>query len=125
MIVGIGTDVARIARFERAVARHGERFIARILGTAERRDFAERGQPPAFLAKRFAAKEAFVKALGTGLRHGISWQEIQVSNDALGRPVLVLSGKAQESATAAGVNVTHLSLSDETDVAIAFVVLEN
>ncbi|MGO2133081.1 MAG: holo-ACP synthase [Halomonas sp.] len=124
MILGIGTDVARIARFERAMARHGERFVERILGTAERIAFAERGQPPAFLAKRFAAKEAFVKALGTGLRHGISWQDIQVSNDALGRPVLLLSGRAQETATVAGVNAMHLSLSDEADVAIAFVVLE-
>lgn len=122
--MGIGTDVARIARFEQAMARHGERFAERILGTAERLAFAERSHSPAFLAKRFAAKEAFVKALGTGLRHGISWQDIQVSNDALGRPVLSLSGTAQEVAIAAGVNSMHLSLSDEADVAIAFVVLE-
>mgnify|MGYP002735273926 CR=1 FL=1 len=124
MIVGIGTDVARIARFERAVARHGERFVERILGADERRAFVERGRSPAFLAKRFAAKEAFVKALGTGLRDGLSWHEVQVDNDALGRPRLSLSGRALELALAAGVTSTHVSLSDESDVAVAFVLLE-
>lgn len=124
MIVGIGTDVARIARFERAVARHGERFVERILGPDERVVFLERGRSSAFLAKRFAAKEAFVKALGTGLRDGLSWQDIQVDNDALGRPRLSLSGRAYELTVAAGVTSTHVSLSDEADVAVAFVLLE-
>lgn len=124
MIIGIGTDVARIARFERAVARHGERFVERILGFDERLVFIERGRSPAFLAKRFAAKEAFVKALGTGLRDGLSWQDIQVGNDELGRPRLSLTGRARELAKAAGVASTHVSLSDEADVAVAFVLLE-
>ncbi|HSH48702.1 MAG TPA: holo-ACP synthase [Halomonas sp.] len=124
MIVGIGTDVARIARFERAVARHGERFVERILGVDERLAFVERGRSPAFLAKRFAAKEAFVKALGTGLRNGLRWQDIQIASDALGRPRLVLSGRARELALAAGVTSSHVSLSDEADVALAFVLLE-
>lgn len=124
MIVGIGTDVARINRFEKAMARHGERFAERILGCEERLAFRRRGQTPGFLAKRFAAKEAFVKALGTGIRHGISWHDVQVTNDALGRPVFMLSGVAQRMVTDAGVTALHLSLSDESDVAIAFVVLE-
>ena len=124
MIIGIGTDIARVARFERAMARHGERFARRLLGELERERLRDHPLPAAFLAKRFAAKEAFVKALGTGLRRGMRWTEIQVVNDALGRPSLVLSGKAQALAEAAGVRSLHLSLSDEEALATAFVVLE-
>ncbi|QFU02162.1 Holo-[acyl-carrier-protein] synthase [Halomonas sp. THAF5a] len=124
MIIGIGTDIARVARFERAMARHGERFAERLLGELERERLRDHALPAAFLAKRFAAKEAFVKALGTGLRRGMRWTEIQVVNDALGRPSLVLSGKAQALAEAAGVRALHLSLSDEEALATAFVVLE-
>ncbi|WP_108446900.1 holo-ACP synthase [Halomonas denitrificans] len=124
MIIGIGTDIARVARFERAMARHGERFAERLLGELERERLRDHGLPAAFLAKRFAAKEAFVKALGTGLRRGMRWTEIQVVNDALGRPSLVLSGRAQALAEAAGVRALHLSLSDEEALATAFVVLE-
>ncbi|KGE77717.1 holo-ACP synthase [Halomonas sp. ND22Bw] len=124
MILGVGTDIARVARFETAQARHGERFARRVLGDDELAGYRERGQPAAFLAKRFAAKEAFVKALGTGLRHGMRWTEIQVVNDALGRPALVLSGRARELAEAEGVRNLHLSLSDEAAFAVAFVVLE-
>ncbi|TDO12653.1 MULTISPECIES: holo-ACP synthase [Halomonas] len=124
MIIGIGTDIARVARFEQGMARHGERFAQRLLGERERERLHGHVLPAAFLAKRFAAKEAFVKALGTGLRRGMRWTEIQVVNDALGRPALVLSGKAQELAEAAGVRSLHLSLSDEAALAVAFVVLE-
>lgn len=124
MIIGIGTDLARVARFEQAMERHGERFARRLLGERERERFRGHVLPAAFLAKRFAAKEAFVKALGTGLRRGMCWTEIQVVNDALGRPSLVLSGKAHELAEAAGVRSVHLSLSDEEALAMAFVVLE-
>ncbi|MDR9439611.1 MAG: holo-ACP synthase [Halomonas sp.] len=125
MIIGIGTDVARVARFERAMGRHGDRFALRLLGEREHERFRGHLLPAAFLAKRFAAKEAFVKALGTGLRRGMRWTEIQVVNDTLGRPSLVLSGKALELAEAAGVRAVHLSLSDEEALAMAFVVLES
>ncbi|MDT8894055.1 holo-ACP synthase [Halomonas sp. I1] len=124
MIIGIGTDIARVARFERATERHGERFVTRLLGEDEYADFHARGGAATYLAKRFAAKEAFVKALGTGLRHGMRWTEIQVVNDGLGRPALRLSGRAEELATASGVTGLHVSLSDETEFAMAFVVLE-
>ncbi|RDB43236.1 holo-ACP synthase [Halomonas sp. DQ26W] len=124
MIVGIGTDIARVARFEAALTRHGSRFAERLLGVAERERLAERPGKAAYLAKRFAAKEAFVKALGMGLRRGMRWTEIQVVNDGLGRPSLVLSGKALEWASAAGVTTIHLSLSDEAELALAMVVLE-
>ncbi|XKE46825.1 holo-ACP synthase [Halomonas organivorans] len=124
MILGIGTDIARVARFADAQARHGERFAERLLGVDELARYRERGRPAAYLAKRFAAKEAFVKALGSGLRHGMRWTEIQVVNDALGRPTLRLEGKAHDLAEAAGVKALHLSLSDEAAFAVAFVVME-
>ncbi|WP_253443491.1 holo-ACP synthase [Halomonas sp. Y3] len=124
MILGIGTDIARVARFEQALERHGERLALRLLGELERERLAGHPAPAAYLAKRFAAKEAFVKALGTGLRLGMRWTEIQVTNDALGRPALRLSGKAQDLAEAAGVRATHLSISDEDLLAVAFVILE-
>lgn len=124
MIIGIGTDIAQVARFDSAVVRHGDRFAERLLGEMERERLADHTQPGAYLAKRFAAKEAFVKALGVGLRRGMRWTEIQVVNDALGRPSLVLSGKARELANAAGVKAIHLSLSDEAELALAMVVLE-
>ena len=85
----------------------------------------EKGQAVAYLAKRFAAKEAFVKALGLGLRQGMQWGDIQVLNDALGKPSLKLSGEAQRRFTASGATAAHITLSDEADYAVAFVVLEN
>ncbi|NWN81496.1 MAG: holo-ACP synthase [Halomonas sp.] len=124
MILGIGTDIARVARFDAALSRRGERLTRRLLGEVERERMRHHAAPVAFLAKRFAAKEAFVKALGIGLRQGMRWTEIQVVNDGLGRPSLLLSGKAHELALAAGVRGTHLSLSDEEEFAVAFVVLE-
>ena len=124
MIVGIGTDIARIERFEAGMARHGERFARRLLGAQELARFADHPQPAAFLAKRFAAKEAFVKALGTGLRQGMRFTQIQVVNDALGTPSFVLSDEAEALTARAGIRHLHLSISDERDQAIAFVVLE-
>ncbi|WP_447556263.1 holo-ACP synthase [Vreelandella sp. EE22] len=124
MIVGIGSDIARVARFETALMRHGERFAARILGTQEHAHWLEKNRPVAYLAKRFAAKEAFVKALGLGLRSGMQWREIQVLNDPLGKPVLSLSGEAQRLFSESGARTGHVTLSDEAEYAIAFVVLE-
>ncbi|KPQ26089.1 MULTISPECIES: holo-ACP synthase [unclassified Halomonas] len=124
MIVGIGSDIARVERFARALQRHGPRFALRILGPDEHAVWQQKSQPTAFLAKRFAAKEAFVKALGLGLRHGLQWRDIQVHNDELGKPFLELHGTAAEKAAVAGVTTMHITLSDEDDYAIAFVVLE-
>ena len=124
MIVGIGSDIARIERFKRAVKRHGPRFAQRILGPEEHVVWLQKAQPAAFLAKRFAAKEAFVKALGLGLRAGMQWGEIQVLNDGLGKPYLVVEGKAERLLLEAGVTNSHITLSDEAEYAVAFVVLE-
>ena len=124
MIVGIGSDIARVERFKRAVQRHGPRFAQRILGPDEHALWLQKSQPAAFLAKRFAAKEAFVKALGLGLRQGMQWGEIQVINDVLGKPYFLLNGEAERLLTVAGVTTSHITLSDEAEYAIAFVVLE-
>jgi holo-[acyl-carrier protein] synthase len=124
MIVGIGSDIARIERFKQAVKRHGPRFAQRILGPEEHAVWLQKAQPAAFLAKRFAAKEAFVKALGLGLRAGMQWGEIQVLNDGLGKPYLVVEGKAERLLSEAGVTASHITLSDEAEYAVAFVVLE-
>lgn len=124
MIVGIGSDIARVGRFEKAIARHGKRFAQRILGPDEQQVLASHAQPAGYLAKRFAAKEAFVKALGSGLRHGIQWGDIQVLNDDLGKPYLQLDGLARALAQKREVSAMHVSLSDEADYALAFVILE-
>lgn len=124
MIVGIGSDIARVERFALAIQRHGPRFAQRILGPDEHAVWLQKSQPVTFLAKRFAAKEAFVKALGLGLREGMQWGDIQVLNDALGKPHFLLSGEAERLIFAAGVTASHITLSDEADYAIAFVVLE-
>ena len=84
----------------------------------------QKSEPAAFLAKRFAAKEAFVKALGLGLRQGLQWCDIQVLNDALGKPYFLLNGEAGRLLQAAGVTTSHVTLSDEAEYAVAFVVLE-
>lgn len=124
MIVGIGSDIARVGRFEQAMARHGARFARRILGPEEQQVLASHAQPAGYLAKRFAAKEAFAKALGSGLRHGIQWGDIQVLNDHIGKPYLQLDGLAKAYAQKLEVNAMHVSLSDEVDYALAFVILE-
>lgn len=124
MLVGIGTDIARIQRFSELLERRGSAITRRLLTPKEQAALAASASPGAFLAKRFAAKEALLKALGTGLRDGLSWQQMEVSNDALGKPLMVLSGRAADMAAAKAVSQIHLSLSDEQDHALAFVVLE-
>lgn len=124
MIYGIGTDIVRIARMAENLDRYGERFATRILTETEMAVFTGSAQQAQFLAKRFAAKEATAKALGTGFRDGLSLRDISVSNDALGKPVLTFSQRAQQGLEAQGVGSAHLSLSDEREYAIAYVILE-
>lgn len=127
MIVGIGTDIIAVTRMQESFARMGEAFPRRLLTESEFADFQQRTDlnKPAFLAKRFAAKEAAVKALGTGFADGITWKHVNIHNDAKGAPVLTLTGKALEWAQHLGVNRVHLSLSDEKQHAVAFVILES
>jgi holo-[acyl-carrier protein] synthase len=124
VIFGIGTDIVRISRMADNLARYGERFAARILTEAEMGIFVDSTQQAQFLAKRFAAKEAAAKALGTGFRNGLSMCDIGVNNDALGKPVLVFSERAQEVLEKQHIGSAHLSLSDESEYAIAYVLLE-
>lgn len=124
MIFGIGTDIISVARIEAAVQRHGDAFAKRILSTHEHAELSEHAHPARFLAKRFAAKEAFAKATGQGLRHPVSLQRITVSHDELGKPIFVFDESLAAHLTTLGIVRHHLSLSDEKDTAVAFVILE-
>lgn len=124
MILGIGTDLVEVARIGQALRRHPRRFVQRILTPEESRLFEQSNQPERYLAKRFAVKEAAAKALGTGIADGVGWQDLWVVSDAQGRPELHL-GKPLLTRFAKDRNLlTHLSISDERDYAMAFVVLE-
>ena len=123
MIKGIGTDLVEIARIEHSLSRWGEKFAQRILGADELEDFSTARRQGHFLAKRFAAKEAAAKALGTGMRQGVHFRQISVAHHESGAPILVFSGRAREVAEMNGVEDRHLSISDERDYALAFVVL--
>lgn len=124
-ILGIGTDLVEVARIEAIWKRFGMNFARRILTQSEVEDLQQTKNPVSFLAKRFAAKEALAKALGTGFRpQGILLTEIGVKNDGLGRPHLEFSGNTQAEIERQGVLEAHLSLSDEREYALAFVVLE-
>ena len=122
MIVGIGTDIVRIERVAHSLNRLGEKFARRILTQSEFEIWLARPSA-AWLAKRFAAKEAVSKALGTGIGR-LSFQHIEVKNNRLGAPELVLHGYGLELQRQKGIKRLHISLSDEQDDAIAFVVLE-
>ncbi|PNI01892.1 holo-ACP synthase [Vibrio diazotrophicus] len=125
MIVGLGTDIAEIERIEKALNRSGDAFAQRILTESELEVFTNLKQKGRYLAKRFAAKEAASKALGTGIAHGVSFQDFEISNDENGKPVLTLSGKAQQIAQASSVCSVHLTISDERHYAVATVILES
>ncbi|NLO79648.1 MAG: holo-ACP synthase [Xanthomonadaceae bacterium] len=122
-IAGIGTDLVEIARLAAALERYGERFGDRILGPEERAEWRRCGRSPRFLAKRFAAKEAAAKALGTGFRNGVRFADIEVVHDALGKPGLRFSAAAARRASELRVVRSELSISDERAYALAFVVL--
>lgn len=122
MIVGIGTDIVAVARMTQSIERHGDRFARRVLAESEFAQYVDHTNPSHFLAKRFAAKEALVKALGCGFRDGISMQHIVVENDSLGKPYLVLCEAAKKRAELLGVGDLQLSLSDEEAYAVAYVI---
>jgi holo-[acyl-carrier protein] synthase len=124
-IVGLGTDIAEIERVEKALSRSGDGFARRILTEAEFALFTQRKQKVRYLAKRFAAKEAASKALGTGIAKGVSFQHFSILNDDNGKPHLTLTGKALEIAQTLQVSAIHLSISDERFYAVATVILES
>lgn len=122
MIVGIGTDIVAIERLDDVYRRHGERALEKILAPDEYADCRASTEPARFLAKRFAAKEALGKALGTGVRSPVLLPSIAVTHDAMGKPGFRF---ADELATFVGRRSVHLSLSDEAAYAVAFVVVES
>ena len=124
MIFGIGTDIVSYARIQALHERYGERFARRILSPQELLEYSNHAQPSRLLLKRFAAKEAFSKALGTGLRSPIRFQQIAISHDNLGKPLFFFEAKVTAYLRELGIVHHHLSISDEREMAIAFVVLE-
>ena len=128
MILGIGSDLIDIRRIETTLARHGERFTARVFTPAERAKSDRRTARAASYAKRFAAKEACAKALGTGLSQGVFWRDMGVVNSPGGAPTMVLSGGALKRLHAllppGFTPRIHLTLTDEPPLAQAFVVIE-
>jgi holo-[acyl-carrier protein] synthase len=128
MIYGIGTDIIQISRVEAALARHGERFAEKVLGPQELEKYRRRKAKVAarglrFLATRFAAKEAFSKAMGMGMRMPMTWRAMQTLNAPSGKPVVVASGALQEFMEQNGLSA-QVSITDEADYAVAFVLVE-
>jgi holo-[acyl-carrier protein] synthase len=123
-VAGIGTDLARISRFQRFLSAERLPVLERLFTVEERAYAMAKKNPAPHLAARFAAKEAFLKALGLGLREGISWQDVEVVNDSLGCPALRISGRAAEIFEGRGLRSSHLSYSHDGDYAVATVVLE-
>lgn len=128
MIYGIGTDICKIPRIEAALARHGERFAQKILGPQELEKFRARSAKNAvrgvrFLATRFAAKEAFSKAIGLGLRMPMTWPAAQMLNHPSGKPMIVCSGVLADFMAANRLSA-QVTISDEEEYAVAFVIVE-
>jgi holo-[acyl-carrier protein] synthase len=128
MILGIGSDLIDIRRIEKTLARYGERFIGRVFTDIERRKSEGRKMRAASYAKRFAAKEACAKALGTGLHQGVFWRDMGVVNLRSGKPTMALTGGAAgrlASITPEGMSpVIHVTITDEWPLAQAFVIIE-
>ena len=124
MIYGIGTDIVSYARIQSLYEKYGERAAERMLSEAEMAEYATSGDPARYLMKRFAAKEAFAKAMGTGLRASVTLRRITVGHDELGKPLLSFDEVLSNYVANMGVTRHHVSISDERDHAVAFVVLE-
>jgi holo-[acyl-carrier protein] synthase len=124
MVFGIGTDIVEYARIETMWARYGARFAERVLSGCELPSFKSSPHAARFLAKRFAAKEAFAKAVGSGLREPVSLRRISITHDGLGKPVLQFDEVLRTHLAQLGICGHHLSISDERSMIVAFVVLE-
>ena len=125
MIVGLGADIAEVDRIEAAIARHGRAFIERVF-TPQEIAYCERHRARGErYAARFAAKEATMKALGTGWRLGVRWVDIEVTRLASGRPTIELRGAARQHAERMGVSRIHVSLTHSGNIAFAEVIFEN
>jgi holo-[acyl-carrier protein] synthase len=125
MIVGTGIDIAEVPRIAHSIARYGDRFLRRIFTEGEIQYCESKANRMERYAARFAAKEAAMKALGTGWNHGVRWRDVEVRREPGGRPTLVFHGKAAEFAAKLGATHVALSLSHTASEAIAQVILEN
>jgi holo-[acyl-carrier protein] synthase len=125
MITGTGVDIVEVPRIQQTLQRFGERFLNRVFTPGEVRYCTSKTNVAERLAARFAAKEAGMKAIGTGLRDGITWHDFEVVRQPGGRPALQLTGRAAEIAASLGCKRIHLSLTHTAEHAIAQVILEN
>lgn len=125
MVVGLGVDMARASRFERFLTERKDALVARLFTVAEREYALAHKCPAPHLAARFAAKEAFLKALGLGWRDGVNWHDVEVVRNELGAPSLRLVGRAAAIVAERGIIRAHLSYSHEGDYAMATVILES
>ena len=123
-VAGVGTDLTQISRFSRFLEQKKTALLDRLFTASEQDYSLQKHNPAPHLAARYAAKEAFLKALGLGLREGISWQDMTVVHDELGKPSLQLSGRALEIFEQRSLSALHLSYSHDGDYAMATVVLE-
>ncbi|MCJ7555488.1 MAG: holo-ACP synthase [Gammaproteobacteria bacterium] len=124
MIYGVGTDVVQIDRVASSLERFGERFVHRLLMPAELQQFALSKRQVRFLAMRFAAKEAIVKAMGTGFAHGVWIRDTGVVQNAWGKPEIVYSERGRALCQKLGIGDGHISLTDDAGLVMAFAVLE-
>jgi holo-[acyl-carrier protein] synthase len=125
MIVGTGIDITEVPRIAAAIERFGERFLNRVYTTKEIAYCRSKKNAVERFAARFAAKEAAMKAIGTGLRQGVTWHDVEVGHEPGGRPTIIFSGRAAEFAAKLGATRVHLSLTHSEQTAIASVVLES
>ncbi len=124
MIFGVGTDVVEIARIQATYDRFGEHFVDRLLMDEERALFERSQYPVRFLAMRFAGKEAAVKAMGTGFRHGIWLRDVGIVSNDWGRPLIIWSERGRQVCTELGIGTGHVSLTDEAGLVVAFALVE-
>jgi holo-[acyl-carrier protein] synthase len=122
VIFGVGTDVVEVSRVQRTYERFGAHFVNRLLMPEERALFDSSKWPVRFLAMRFAGKEAAVKAMGTGFRHGMWIRDVGIINNAWGRPLVVFSERGAGVCRDLGVGETHVSLTDDAGLVVAFAV---
>lgn len=123
MIFGIGTDVVRLDRVEATLAQFGEHFVRRLLLPEEEAQYRSQRRKARFLAMRFAGKEAVVKAMGTGFRHGMWIRDVGIVADSRGKPEIVYSERGRALCRSMGIGEGHVSLTDEAGVVVAFAVL--
>ena len=124
MIFGVGTDIVELSRIQATYDRFGEHFVDRLLMDEERELFLNNKWPVRFLAMRFAAKEATVKAMGTGFRHGMWIRDVGVLNDEWGQPLVIYSERGRGVCDRLGIGASHVSLTDDAGLIIAFAVVE-